>query len=244
MVSANKNITSELPVALYYQLKNELLKKITSKQWLPGEKIPSEKELCQIYGVSRITVRKALDELAESGHLVRRQGKGTFVTNVSVEQRLSKFYSFSEELKKHGMQEKVKVIRLEQIPATQEIADRLEIELPAQVIKLTRLRFVDQKPYALETSYIPVSVCPHLTEKSITENGLYASMRMEGVFPERGIESFRATVIRKNEAELMELKAGVPAMQLQRITYFGTQVIEYCNSIVRGDFFTYTVELK
>ena len=133
MVSANKNITSELPVALYYQLKNELLKKITSKQWLPGEKIPSEKELCQIYGVSRITVRKALDELAESGHLVRRQGKGTFVTNVSVEQRLSKFYSFSEELKKHGMQEKVKVIRLEQIPATQEIADRLEIELPAQV---------------------------------------------------------------------------------------------------------------
>jgi GntR family transcriptional regulator len=238
-----KDISRNVPISLYYQLKEELLKRIISKQWLPGEKIPTEKELCSLYGVSRITVRKALDELERSGHLVRRQGKGTFVTNISFEQRLSKFYSFSEELKQRGLEEHSQVIHFDQIPATSEVANHLGLEPQGQVFKLTRLRLVDLTPYTLETSYIPVAACPSLTEKIISDKGLYNSMRVDGVFPDRVIEKFSATVIRKSEAELMELKIGMPAMHLERVTYFGVRTIEYCISIVRGDFFTYTVEL-
>lgn len=239
-----KDISRNVPISLYYQLKEELLKRIISKQWLPGEKIPPEKELCRLYGVSRITVRKALDELKNSGHLVRRQGKGTFVTNISMEQRLSKFYSFSEELKQRGLEEHVRVIHFDQIPATSEVASHLGLEPLSQVFKLTRLRLVDLTPYTLETSYIPVDACPNLTEETISARGLYNSMRAGGVFPDRVIEKFRATVIRKSEAELMGLKIGMPAMHLERVTYFGVRTIEYCSSIVRGDFFTYTVELR
>jgi GntR family transcriptional regulator len=220
------------------------MKKLISKQWLPGEKIPSEKELCQMYGVSRITVRKALDELERSGHLVRRQGKGTFVTNISMEQRLSKFYSFSEELKQRGLQEHCRIIQFDQVPATDEVAAPLGLEPMDPVFKLTRLRLVDLTPYTLETSYIPVAVCPSLTEEGISAKGLYNSMRADGVYPDRVIEKFRATVIRKAEAELMGLKIGMPAMHLERVTYFGVRTIEYCSSVVRGDFFTYTVELR
>jgi GntR family transcriptional regulator len=239
-----KDISRNVPISLYYQLKEELMKKIISKQWPPGEKIPSEKELCSLYGVSRITVRKALDELERSGHLVRRQGKGTFVTNISFEQRLSKFYSFSEELKQRGLEEHSQVIHFEQTSATEEVANQLGLEPQGQVFKLTRLRLVDQTPYTLETSYIPVDICPTLTKENISIKGLYNSMRMGGIFPDRVIEKFRATVIRKTEAELMGLKLGMPAMHLERVTYFGVRTVEYCNSIVRGDFFTYTVELR
>jgi Transcriptional regulators len=239
-----KDISRNVPISLYYQLKEELMKKIISKQWPPGEKIPSEKELCSLYGVSRITVRKALDELERSGHLVRRQGKGTFVTNISFEQRLSKFYSFSEELKQRGLEEHSQVIHFEQISAPDEVANQLGLEPEGQVFKLTRLRLVDQTPYTLETSYIPVDVCPILTKENISSKGLYNTMRMGGIFPDRVIEKFRATVIRKTEAELMGLKLGMPAMHLERVTYFGVRTVEYCSSIVRGDFFTYTVELR
>ncbi len=239
-----KDISRNVPISLYYQLKEELMKKLISKQWLPGEKIPSEKELCQMYGVSRITVRKALDELERSGHLVRRQGKGTFVTNISMEQRLSKFYSFSEELKQRGLQEHCRIIQFDQVPATNEVAASLGLEPLDPVFKLTRLRLVDLTPYTLETSYIPVAVCPSLTEEVISTKGLYNSMRADGVYPDRVIEKFRATVIRKAEAELMGLKIGMPAMHLERVTYFGVRTIEYCSSVVRGDFFTYTVELR
>lgn len=244
MRNIERDIARDVPISLYYQLKEELLKKIASKHWPPGTKIPSEKELCEMYGVSRITVRKALDELVRSGHLVRQQGKGTFVTNLSMEQRLSKFYSFSEELKKRGMDEHVRVIHFDQVAAADDVARHLGLKSLDPVFKLTRLRMVDCTPYALETSYIPVAVCPTLSEKSIIEVGLYNSMRASGVFPDRAIEKFRATVIRKTEAELMELKAGLPAMHLERVTYFGIRTIEYCSSIVRGDFFTYTVELQ
>lgn len=239
-----KDISRNIPISLYYQLKEELMKKLISKQWLPGEKIPSEKELCQMYGVSRITVRKALDELERSGHLVRRQGKGTFVTNISMEQRLSKFYSFSEELKQRGLQEHCRIIQFDQVPAAGEVAAPLGLEPLDPVFKLTRLRLVDLTPYTLETSYIPVAVCPSLTEEVISTKGLYNSMRADGVYPDRVIEKFRATVIRKAEAELMGLKIGMPAMHLERVTYFGVRTIEYCSSVVRGDFFTYTVELR
>lgn len=238
-----KDISRNVPISLYYQLKEELMKKIVSKQWLPGEKIPSEKELCRLYGVSRITVRKALDELERSGQLMRRQGKGTFVTNISMVQRLSKFYSFSEELKQRGMEEHFQIIDFSQIPADNEVASYLGLEPMSQVFKLTRLRLVDLTPYTLETSYIPVEVYPALTEEAISSKGLYNAMRAGGIFPDRATEKFRATVIRKYEAEHMGLKIGMPAMHLERVTYSGVRTIEYCSSIVRGDFFTYTVEL-
>lgn len=244
MYRVENDIVRDVPISLYYQLKEDLLAKITSRKWLPGENIPSEKELCRMYGVSRTTVRKALEELEHAGYLTRQQGKGTFVTHISMEHRLSKFYSFSEEVKQRGREEYVRIISFEQIAATREVALRLRLEPLGRIFKLTRLRFVDQMAYALETSYIPENVCPGLTAEGVSSRGLYDSMRANGVFPNRAIEKFRATVIRKNEAELMELKTGAPAMHLERVTYFGTRTVEYCSSIVRGDFFTYTLELK
>ncbi len=83
-----------------------------------------------------------------------------------------------------------------------------------------------------------------MTEESVQYRGLYNSMRAEGIFPDRVVEKFRATTIRKAEAEPMSQKVGAPAMHVERVTYFGPRVIEYCSSIVRADFFTYTVELK
>jgi GntR family transcriptional regulator len=237
--SFNKTI----PISLYYQLKEKLLKKIQTEEWKPGQKIPSESELCAAYGLSRITVRKAVEELVRSGHLERFQGRGTFITNTSFEQKLSKFYSFSEELKKWGKKEQADILSFDIITPDEETGEKLGIK-GGHVFKLERLRSVDGMAYTVETSYIPYEVCPKISREDIDKNGLYKSMRNSGVYPLRIIEKFRATAVQKNEAKKMGLKAGAPAIHLERTTYDEDRIIEYCVSIVRGDFFTYTVEMK
>ncbi|MDR0602071.1 MAG: GntR family transcriptional regulator [Treponema sp.] len=232
-----------IPISLYYQLKEKLLKKIQTGEWKPGQKIPSESELCAAYGLSRITVRKAIEELVHSGRLERFQGRGTFITNTSFEQKLSKFYSFSEELKKWGKKEQADVLSFDIITPDDETAKKLGME-GGRAFRLERLRSVDGTAYTVETSYIPQNVCPKISREDIDKNGLYKSMRNFGVYPQRIIEKFRATAIQKNEAKKMGLRAGVPAIHLERTTYDDARIIEYCVSIVRGDFFTYTVEMK
>jgi len=232
------------PFTLYYQLKEELAKKIASHEWKPGEKIPSEAELCKSYNVSRITVRKAIEDLVRSGQLIKHQGKGTFVTNVSLEHKLSKFYSFSEELTRSGMTERAQVLSFDVVAAPDEISEMLSMQRGEKIFMVKRLRMADEMPYTVEISYIPYSICKGLTAKNITEKGLYNSMRSLDVFPERIIEKIRATVVSKSDADLMKVKTNSPAIKLDRLTYYGVHTIEYCVSIVRGDFFTYTIELK
>lgn len=233
---------SALP--LYHVLREQLAKKILNYEWKPGEKIPSETELCKMYYVSRITVRKAVEDLERSGMLIKRQGKGTFVTSVSMEHKLSKFYSFSEELKQRGIKERVQVIAFDIVGASEKIAEKLDLQQDKRVIALKRLRMADDMPYTVETSYLPYSTCSNLTAQSIVDNGLYNTMRSHNIFPERIIEKLKATAVDKNDADLMKIKTNSPAIRLERLTYFGTDVIEYCVSTVRGDFFTYSIELK
>jgi GntR family transcriptional regulator len=232
------------PLSLYYQLQEKLLKKIQSGEWKNGEKIPTETELCEIYSISRITVRKAIDELVHSGHLIRFQGKGTFVANISFEQKLSKFYSFSESLKQKGKNERTRMLSFNVVKAENPAAAQLSVEPKSRIFRVTRLRMVDETAYTVETSYIPYALCPKLTEKDIIKKGLYNSMRDLGVFPKRIIEKFRAVAMGSYEAKQMGLKTGSPAIHLERTTFEGGQIIEYCVSIIRGDIFTYTVEMK
>ena len=244
VVSDDLTVDKDSPFTLYYQLREKLAKQIANHHWKPGEKIPSEAELCGTYDVSRITVRKAIEDLVRSGQLVKYQGKGTFVTNVSMEHKLSKFYSFSEELTQSGMTERAQVLSFDVIGATEELSEKLSIEENEQVFMVKRLRTADEMPYTVEISYIPYAICKGLTAENITKKGLYNSMRSLDVFPERIIEKIRAAIVGKSDAGLMKIKPNSPAIKLERLTYYGPLTIEYCVSIVRGDFFTYTIELK
>ena len=232
------------PLSLYYQLKEKLLRRLQDGEWKNGHKIPSETELCDLYKISRITVRKAIEELAREGYLVRFQGKGTFVASISFEQKLSKFYSFRETLMQKGKKEHVKMLFFTVEKANEINSAQLSIPINENYFRIERLRSVDETVYAVETSYIPFKLCPTLTKKDIIQKGLYNSMRNLGVNPQRIIDKFRADAPRSAEAKLMGLKPGQPIIHLERTNFEGSVIIEYCVAIVRGDFFTYTVELK
>jgi len=233
-----------LPISLYYQLKEEFIKKIQSNVWPPESRIPPERELCDQYQVSRITVRKALDELEQGGYIYRKQGKGTFVKQKSINQKLSKFYSFSEELRNRGIKEEAHMISFRTTPADDRIAGFLNIPAGAMVYKIKRLRTMDEDPYGVESSYIPVSVVPDLTSNEVESMGLYNSLRKHGVYPSKAVERFKAVTLNSNTARLLKDYQGEAAICLTRMTYSNSLAIEFCESIIHGSKFEYTIELN
>lgn len=234
----------KLEVPLYEQIYDDIYNKIAVKEWKPGQRIPSEMQLCNQYGVSRITVRKAIDDMVHSGYLNRQRGKGTFVQKAPVENKVSKFFTFGDALKSKGIKETAEMLSFDIVTANHFLSEKLELTEPNQCLfKILRLRCADGVPFVVETSYVPENIMPELTECAITENGLYNTMRALGCAPDRAARALCAVAVEGLEAKLLQQEPKTPAMHIERLTYSGKTCVEYCRCIVRGDFFVYTVEL-
>lgn len=228
----------------YTQLYDILVEKITSGEWKPHDRIPPEHELCRRYNLSRITVRDALDLLAKDGYIYKKQGKGTFVAVRQIEQKLTKFYSLREAIEAKGMVPSNKVLSFKKIPAVGKVKEALLLEDSALIYELIRCLYAEDTPYAVETSYIPVSIYPELTLDLIQEKGLYKSMQFFNIIPERARETLKAIPISREDALLLGVRSSDTAINIERITYSQNYIIEYTNAIIKSDFFSYTVELN
>ncbi len=233
----------ETGLALYNQLKSKIREKIETGEWAEEQKIPTEKELCEMFSVSRITARKAIADLQEENLLIKKQGKGTFVKRSQINQNLKKFYSFSEELAKKGIEERAEMLEFEVICPDDQIQKVMNLDLDEKVFVIKRLRLLDEKPYAIEISYIPMKFSPELTREIVDRNGLYNSLQAYGVKLEHATENFSAVNLRKEEAYHLNATLNEAGIKLTRKTYQNKDMVEYCRSIIRGDVFTYTVDL-
>jgi GntR family transcriptional regulator len=172
-MAAQDKIRKDIPLALYYQLKEELKRKILSNEWEEGRKLPSENEICAIFGVSRITVRKAFEELEDENYIIKRQGRGTFVQSRTIGQKLHKFYTFREELCKLGIKETTKLVTFQAIIPGSAVRDALKLDVDEKVFRIKRIRYMDALAYTIEQSYIPQKIVPDLTGEMVQNNGLY-----------------------------------------------------------------------
>ena len=241
-----KMLDEKLPVSLYYQLKEILIKKIKENQWPVNTRIPTERELCELYRVSRITVRQALDELEKEGYLYRKQGRGTFVTVPKLEQRLGSFYSFSEEIRKMGAVPVANIIEFNIMESSDRISGILEIKKGEKVYGIHRLRKADKEPFAIEVSYIPTAIAPGLERESIESDGLYNTLKISyGIVPDEAWESFEAVLVAdEKNAGLLGVKKNSAALKIERVTRSKGGVVEYCEGLIRGDRYKYNIVLK
>ena len=237
-------LDGNLPFTLQYQLKTKLLEHIGQGVWRPGDKIPSEWELCEEYGVSRMTVREVLKDLVLDGKLTRKQGKGTFVSQPKIEHRLTSFYSFSEEIRKTGLTPHAKVLELAVAKADVRVAKYLSLPAGESVHRLVRLRYIEDDLFAYERSYIPHRLAHTLNGKQIEKSGLYRSLtEVFGLVPDEAEEDFEAINCPKAAADLLEIKPGTAVLCLNRLTYAAGEKIEYCQSIIRADKYKYKIVL-
>ncbi|NLO87889.1 MAG: GntR family transcriptional regulator [Firmicutes bacterium] len=241
MLRINKD--SRLP--LYYQLSDAIAEKIESGEWGAHTKLPSERELCDIYGVSRATVRQAMQELEINGYIYKVQGKGTFVNPKKIKQDLLKFYSFTEEMKKLGKTPSSSVIDFSVVKCNEKVAKKMRLKPGDPVYQFTRLRLADNEPMMLETTYIPCHRFPGITREMLEARPLYDILTEEHKARlTMAEEIFTPVLVRKNEAELLQYMAQSPGMMIERLTYEEDAIIEYTKGIARGDKFEYRVVLK
>ncbi len=241
-----RTIDKNSPLSYYYQLKQILIEMLDNRELEEDEKLPTEKELCERFNISRVTVRQALQELENEDYIYKIQGKGTFVSPKRLQQDLLKFYSFTNEMKKIGKTPSTKVLDFKIIEPNKKISEILRINEDEQAYKFVRLRSSDNVPMMLETSYIPYNLFPGISKKSLEENPLYSILIDEyNTDFSKAEEIFRATLITEEEAEILNYISGSSAILLERYTYDNnSRIIEYTKSVSRGDKFKYHVVLE
>lgn len=240
-----KAIDKESRIPLYYQLMDIIKEMIEEGHLSENDQLPSERELCETYNVSRSTVRQAIQELEKEGYIYREHGKGTFVSPEKFKQDLLSFYSFTDEMKKIGKIPSSKVLDFKVIKCTDDLAKKMKLDLGEKLYMFTRLRLADNEPMMLETSYVPYRRFPGLTKEQLEQSAMYEifTKKYNAVFT-CAEEIFQPVFTREEEAILLQYHQGLPAMMIERITHENDKIIEYTKGIARGDRFKYHVLLK
>lgn len=220
-------------VPLYYQLKEILREQIVSNNLKAGEGFPPEFVISEMYGVSRATVRQALQELVREGLIYRKQGKGTFVTVRKIVSPLIEM-SFTNQMEDQGLVASSKVISVDANQAQKEERIKLQLDDNAGVYKVVRLRLANNEPLILETSYIPHFVYPDLLKENMERMPIFKNI-IERFSLER-IETFLESVLPKNqELSLLNIDNNTPVIIFEQIVHAKQHPLALIYWIVRGD---------
>ncbi|NPC94768.1 GntR family transcriptional regulator [Bacillus sp. WMMC1349] len=238
-------IKKDSHIPIYYQIETEIKKLVESANLKPGDLIPSEREFAEKYGVSRMTVRQAINNLVNEGILVRQRGKGTFISRPKIEQTLEGLTSFSEDMKSRGMSPGTKMLGFQIMNCDQRMALKLQINEGASVYEVKRIRLADGIPMAYEISYLPVDLI-----KGLTEEIMYASLYdyIENTLLLkiiRATQTLEPSIAYKAESESLDIDEGTPVLLIERYSYLENgRPFEYVKSIYRGDRYKFIIDMK
>ena len=229
---------------LYLQLQRRIADAMVRGVLPPGASLPAERDIAAMTGLSRVTVRKAIEALVAQGQLVQRRGSGTFVAPKleRLEQALSLLTSFTEDMARRGKSVKSTWIsRSIQAPTPEEVM-ALGLCAGDRVARLERVRRSDGVPLAIERASLPKQVLP---DPEAVESSLYAFLETYGLRPVRAVQRISAANLGPRDAELLGLSPGAAGLRIERIGYLANgRVVEFTRSLYRGDAYDFAVELS
>lgn len=231
---------------LYLQIKEHLLSRIESAVWGEGEMIPTEGELCEYYGVSKITVKEAVKLLVKDGKLYRIPGKGTFVTKPKLEQKLNRFFSFTRWAKQNDLDVASRLLKVKSYPCNLHIANHLGIEEDDPVTQIERLRLANNEPLVLEFIWVPAKLCADLHLKDLANISLNDILWKDyGISLHRAVESIEPKAAEEYDAKLLGIKEQSLLLHVEH-TAFDTKnrIVYFVSSIYRGDRVKFSIELS
>ncbi|MCL2864730.1 MAG: GntR family transcriptional regulator [Lachnospiraceae bacterium] len=235
----HNKLNKSIPVPLYFQLKELIMKEIKGGTYKSGDLIPTENELSESFEISRTTVRQAITELVQEGWLYRIKSKGTFVSYPKVGQGFTKkLESFNDEMNRLGITPSTEVFEFSVQEASAEVAEVLEIEEKDKVLYLYRRRFADKEPVVTIQTYLPFSRCSFLADKDFTKESLYHQLALGGdacrvLQVRRIVEAVEAT---EEDASNLKMKVGKPIQFFVSTGYNALGVpLEYSLARYPGD---------
>ncbi len=221
----------------YVQIYESLVEEIETGRLKPGDRLPSERELSQQLGVSRMTVRQAVDTLANQGFVTRSHGSGTFVTEFKIDQEAGFLIGFHEAMIELGHKPGAKLLTFERQLANQKLAGLLKVDIGRPLYYIQRLRTVNEKPHALENTYLPEEFFPGIDEFDLIERSIYNIMEEEyGLQLDKAEQTWEPIIANEYVSEVLSVSIGAPLMLVHRISYRQDgQPVEYAKDIFRGD---------
>jgi len=241
-----KKVDKDSPIPLYYQLKNIISELIENEEIKANEVVPTERELCEYHGISRMTVNKAIASLVNEGLLYRERGKGTFVVKNKEKHQLQNLLSFTEDMKRRGIVIHTKIISFQRKLPTKKMQHDLQLANGQQVFEITRLRNVAGEPYAIEVAYIPTMLCETLTGEMLENNSLYHILETKFDLKfDYGQQTIEPVLVNDYESELLQVKQNTLALMFSRLTYSKQNIpIEVTKSVYRSDRYKVEITLK
>ncbi len=233
------------PIPMYHQLKELVSEKIESGEWAPGYRLPTEAELSREFGVSRITVRHAMQLLQSQGMLERKQGRGTFVAQPKVAHDLMSMFKDGLSVKQMGRMPQIEVVSLELRTPPASVASRLNLPLSEKVYDIKRLLLGDSEPLMLIHSWLPAGKFDGFEAYDLGARTLGSVMREYGISEAFQHKEVEVTILDEEEAELLQTSTGAPALLLTYVNYLPNgDPIEYRRTHVRGDRCKYYIDVE
>lgn len=230
--------------ALHLQVKDAIVQLIKDGEYEPDSQLPTEAEFCDKYGVSRTTVRTALQQLVTEGYVYRKRGSGTFVSANKVKQVLTTTIErFTDQITMQGKKPLIKVLGLNVIPADDFLSELLNISEGEPINVLERIRYVNDEPLQFEIAYLPWYQTPGLNRKEC-EKSLYELLDVQfGLKVSKTIESLELFNADETTAKKLQIKVGDPCFALDTLAYLiDGSIIEYSKTIFRGDMAHFVIE--
>ncbi len=241
----NKTINKDIPLPLYYQIKELLLQFIRESE--EGDPIPTEVELCEQFEVSRQTVRQSINELVSEGYLNRMKGKGTFIREKKIKQDfLLVLDSFDDEMRRKGLVPTTKVLELTLVKSDPEVSKVLGLKVGSDVVKLRRLRFANNEPFVLVLTYLPYHLLNNILTKDFNKESLYKIIDREYNLKIDGASLILESKIAGDyQTKHLGIEKGDPIQLIRRIAFLEDKTpIDYSLAEYRGDRNKFTISLN
>lgn len=239
---------------IYEKIMQYLKDYIESEKLSEGDRIMSESELCSMFKVSRITAKRALDELENEGYINRCAGKGNFVASPKISHTFSgNMYSLTDEMRKRGKHISSKVVTFAEVAVSslkdEEFVLRMKrkmyLSTTDKIFFIRTIRYEGQEIIALDNTTVPEKICPGLTLDDVERYGLdYLMKEKYHCSPTRATEYLFAKLINATQAEFLDVRVGTPALKIQRISYYKNTPVMHNYRIFKGEKCYYKFDLK
>lgn len=229
----------ELP--LYVQIAEGLIDKIESGILVAGEQLTSERELSKSLGVTRVTLRQALQLLQAEGLIERRRGSGNYIAEPKIERATSRLNPFTQGMRRSGFATGAEVILMDRRMAKISTANRLKVPVTSDLYYCHRVRSVNKQPIMIEKFYLPVHFFPGFDELNLDDRSIYEALQTEyNVYVHRAEQSLEAVAASEYEAALLGVPVGSPLLLERRLAFDrDDRPIEYAKDLYRGDRFKF-----
>jgi GntR family transcriptional regulator len=238
------NRQSKLP--LHQQIYEILRGNMLRGKWAAGEMFPTELELMEEYQVSRATIRQVMDRLVSEGLIHRQRGRGTFISEPTLEQGLSRIISFTEDMRRRGLVSETRILEAEVIPAVEDIASVLKIQTGESVAYLKRLRIANNEPMCIEESHLSYKLCPGIFDYDFSVQPLRETLEKKyNIHITRALQKIHASVAGQETARLLGVNSPAALLFIERTSFNEYDVpVEFLRLYFRGDRYSLYNELR